>query len=105
MDTRVETHSILANYLNAERLGRRIQDFKRDQRVTNNQLIEHYALKTRNLGSVGIPPEPLDPPPIPESIPDTMMLLVYLGLKLSHRLSEQAASRITRLCEILSEGT
>ena len=104
LDKFVESEHILANCINSERLTRRIQDYRRDQRSTNSELVAHYALKAKLLGSMGTSQEEETPPPVPDTINDTMMLLVYLGLKLSYRLCEQATLRITSLCEILSEG-
>mmetsp|Transcript_30338 Transcript_30338/g.46420 ORF Transcript_30338/g.46420 Transcript_30338/m.46420 type:complete len:90 (+) Transcript_30338:597-866(+) len=81
--------------LNQERTNKKDMEEKRQLRVAASRLIEHYALKVQESGPSSR---------FSSEISDPLLLLVFLGLKLANRLAEKAASKITTLCEILSEG-
>ena len=40
----------------------------------------------------------------PDELSDVIMILLWLGCKLSSRLSEKAASKVVKILEIISQG-
>lgn len=75
---------------------------KQEIRNNSHDLIEKYALKNTPNSQKEIQKDKLDFPQ--GRAVDILMLLIYLGCKLSSQQLLDAASRISHLCHILSEG-